>query len=264
MCELLGLTYNGTIQPSLSFKGFQREGEENPDGWGLAFYPDKSVQIIKEPLKADRSFLYKFIENYPRIKSRIFIAHVRQETGSAISHKNTHPFQRELNGVDFAFAHNGALKNYTKLNTSNFKPVGNSDSEYAFCHLLNLIKEENIKKWNEKSFEWLYKQIRDINQLGYFNCLLSNGEYLFSYYDVNQHKSLYYIQHNTINNNSHLSDPDYKINLELKEEKDYRGYIIATKPLTDAIWKKSKPGELIVFKEGNIVFETHIGRYSDL
>lgn len=256
MCELLGLSYNKTIRPNLSFRGFLREGENNPDGWGLAFYPDKSVQVIKEPLKANKSFLYEFIENYPRIQSKIFIAHVRQESISSISHKNTHPFQRELNGVEFSFAHNGTLKDYMSLDTSNFKPVGDSDSEYAFCHLLNRIKDKNIQKWDKNYFKWLYNQIREINEHGYFNCLLSNGEYLFSYYDTNSHKSLYYIPHDVIYNNLDLSDTDYKIRLELNEEKDYKGYIIATEPLTDDKWQKFNPGELIVFKEGNIIFKT--------
>jgi len=162
MCELLGLSYNVKIRPNLSFRGFLRGGEENPDGWGLAFYPDKSVQIIKEPLKANKSYMYRFIENYPRIKSKTFIAHVRRETGSSISHKNTHPFQRELNGIDFSFAHNGTLNYHTSLDTSNFKPVGDSDSEYAFCHILNKIKKENIHKWEENSFKWLYNLIGEM------------------------------------------------------------------------------------------------------
>ena len=41
MCELLGLSFNQPISPSLSFRGFKfrSEKDKNPDGWGIAYYP---------------------------------------------------------------------------------------------------------------------------------------------------------------------------------------------------------------------------------
>lgn len=66
MCELLGLAFNNPINPSLSFRGFRRRGNKNPHGWGIAFYPDNSCQIIKEPLNADNSELSEFIMGYAK------------------------------------------------------------------------------------------------------------------------------------------------------------------------------------------------------
>jgi len=42
MCELLGMSFNLPVRPSISFRGFRHRGEENPDGWGIAFYPDEA------------------------------------------------------------------------------------------------------------------------------------------------------------------------------------------------------------------------------
>jgi predicted glutamine amidotransferase len=53
--------------------------------------------------------------------------------------KNCQPFVRELGGRVHVFAHNGdldigALR--AKLPLGGFRPVGDTDSEYAFCALL--------------------------------------------------------------------------------------------------------------------------------
>ncbi len=44
MCELFAMSFNQPVRPSISFNGFRRRGKQNPDGWGLALYPDKLVQ----------------------------------------------------------------------------------------------------------------------------------------------------------------------------------------------------------------------------
>ncbi|HEX3013668.1 MAG TPA: class II glutamine amidotransferase, partial [Methanobacterium sp.] len=156
MCELLGLSFNTPVRPNLSFKGFRIRGETNPDGWGIAFYPDKSAQVIKEPLEAEKSLLSEFIELYPKIKSKTFIAHVRLNSTAPPAHMNTHPFGRELNGTNFIFAHNGTLTDYeADFDKSTFKPIGKTDSEAAFCHLLNRIKDEKIKFFDKSDYEWL-------------------------------------------------------------------------------------------------------------
>ena len=254
MCELLGMSFNQPVRPSLSFRGFRHRGERNPDGWGIAYYPDESVQVIKEPIKASKSLLSEFIMKYP--KSKIFIAHVRYSSGSSVTYKNTHPFQRELNGREFVFAHNGTLHNYRGFNTGRFKPVGETDSEYAFCHILNSIENERISSWTDKNFKWLHNKLNEINEFGNFNCLLSDGEYLFCYYDKNGHNGLCFVQRKAPFNIVHLKDEDFEINLSEKKDPSQKGFIIATRRLTDERWENFLPAELMVFKNGEIIFSS--------
>lgn len=122
MCELLALSFNEPVRPDISFRGFRRRGEENPDGWGMGFFPDKSVEIIKEPIKAGKSYLSRVVKDYPRIRSKLFIAHVRNATKGSVSHMNTHPFQRELNGREYVFAHNGTISDFGGLPLGGFSP----------------------------------------------------------------------------------------------------------------------------------------------
>ncbi|MGZ7043670.1 MAG: class II glutamine amidotransferase [Methanobacterium sp.] len=256
MCELLGLCFNRAVRPNLSFKGFRIRSEENPDGWGIAFYPDISAQIIKEPLEAEVSLLSEFIENYPKIRSEIFISHVRLNSVSEPAFMNTHPFQRELNGKEFVFAHNGTLSNYEKdFDTTEFERVGKTDSEAAFCHLMNKIREKKAKSWDNSGFEWLYEEIKYINGFGKFNCIFSDGEYLFCYYDMNGYKGLFHLHREAPYDHTHLSDEHFDVNLKKQGETEKKGYIIATRPLTDEKWYRFDPGELIVMKNGRIVYK---------
>jgi predicted glutamine amidotransferase len=254
MCELLGLSFNTPVRPNLSFKGFRLRGKSNPDGWGISFYPDKSTQIIKEPLEAEESLLSEFIELYPKIKSKIFVAHVRLNSTAPPAHMNTHPFGRELNGISFAFAHNGNLTNYQKdFDTLNFKPVGETDSEAAFCHLLNRIKNKKIKFFDNSSYKWLLDELRYLNNYGKFNCIFSDGKHLFCYYDMNGFNSLFYLHREAPYDHTHLSDEHFDIHLKEQKSTEKEGYIIATRPLTDEKWRKFEPGELKILKNGKII-----------
>ncbi|MHA1238402.1 MAG: class II glutamine amidotransferase [Candidatus Odinarchaeia archaeon] len=105
MCELLGLCFNVAVRPKISFKAFRGRSEENPDGWGVAFYPGRSAFVLKEPLKAKVSHLSEFIAKYPEIRSKIFVAHVRLTSVGNVNYDNTHPFSREVNGKENMFSH---------------------------------------------------------------------------------------------------------------------------------------------------------------
>ena len=114
MCELLGLCFNKKVNTRISFNEFKLHSKRNPDGWGLAFYPDASVRIFKEPITAKRSQLVEFIREYDEICSKIFISHIRLTSGTEMCYRNTHPFCRELGGKQYVFAHNGTLGWYKK------------------------------------------------------------------------------------------------------------------------------------------------------
>ncbi|RMB00050.1 class II glutamine amidotransferase [Hydrogenothermus marinus] len=256
MCELLGIAFNKPIKPTLSFRGFRHRGEINPHGWGIAYYPDTSVQVIKEPIKAGESSLSEFIKNYPRIKSKIFISHVRYTSVGSKSHMNTHPFQRELNGKEFVFAHNGTLHNYKRLSTGRFRPVGETDSEHIFCYILNRIEERNINRWTSEDFRWLWDLLKTINKKGTFNCIFSDGEHLFCYHDEKSYNGLCFVHRKAPFNTVRLEDEDFEINLSEEKEPSQKGFIIATRPLTNERWENFHAGELIVFRNGNIVFSS--------
>ncbi|MBV6480067.1 MAG: putative glutamine amidotransferase YafJ [Ignavibacteria bacterium] len=254
MCEILGISFNEPVRPNISLKGFRQKSKRNPDGWGFAYFPDKSVQVFKEPLEADKSFLSEFIRNYQEIYSEIFVMHVRKSSVGNISHKNTHPFVRELNGREYVFAHNGSMYDFNKLNIGRFKPVGETDSEFAFCYILNEIESRNISCWNDEHFMWLSSRLKEINDYGTFNCIFSDGEFLFCFNDVNEFKDFCFVKREAPFETIRLLDDELEVELFLEKRPTQYGYIMATNPLTNEAWESFLPGELKIFKKGKIVF----------
>jgi len=257
ICELLGLAFNESIDPKISFMGFRQRGEHNPHGWGIAFYPDESAQVLKEPIKTRNSELCQFISKYEQIRSKIIIAHVRLSSGSPVAHKNTHPFHRELHGREFVFAHNGTLNNYEVLRTGRFCRVGDTDSEYAFCFLLNCISERLVSlSWTPEEYEWLHNRLLEVNEFGSFNCLLSDGKRLFCYRDMGGYNDLRFIHRKSPFGSIRLLDQDFEVDLAGQKRATQRGYVVATRPLTNEIWHEFREGELVVIENGDEVFSS--------
>ena len=79
------------------------------------------------------------MRNYP-IHSINVIAHIRKATKGVVALENTHPFMRELWGRYWIFAHNGTLEDFAPQLRRAFRPVGSTDSEHAFCCMLETLR----------------------------------------------------------------------------------------------------------------------------
>src|ERR1700742_620501 len=143
MCELLGMECNVPTDIVFSFSGLAlRGGAKGPhaDGWGLALYDGNAVRSFLEPHAAAKSALATYVRQNP-IKTLLAIAHVRKRTRGEVTLANTHPFVRELWGRSWTFAHNGTVKKARVLMTpGRFPPIGTTDSEFAFCALMNHLE----------------------------------------------------------------------------------------------------------------------------
>ncbi|MEQ9080795.1 MAG: class II glutamine amidotransferase [Sandaracinaceae bacterium] len=146
MCELLGMSARHPTDVNHSLAMLRpRGGEIGPhaDGWGVAFYEGRAARVFKEPVPAAGSRCLAFIADYD-YQSDIVIGHIRKanppEFGRASA--NTHPFSRELGGCSWVFAHNGKLPGLTadpRFSTTRFRPIGETDSEHAFCFLMDHV-----------------------------------------------------------------------------------------------------------------------------
>lgn len=256
MCELLGLAFNRKVDAKLSFRGFRHRGKSNPDGWGMAYYSGNEAHIFKEQISAEESELAVSIVTSSNFESKIFIAHVRRTSVGEIDYDNTHPFKRRLFNKDFVFAHNGTLHNYKNLSLNEFKPIGKTDSEHAFCYILEQIKNNRIASWNESGFNLLKNILLDINQLGSFNCLMSDGVNLFVYFDMDGYNNLMYLERKAPFEYVRLEDEDFEINLAEEKKLEQKGYLIASWPLTNEKWNSFSPGSLNVFRNGEMIYSS--------
>ncbi len=105
-----------------------------------------------------------------------------------------------------------------------------------------------------EKLEWLEAKLREINSCGTFNCLFSDGEILFCYHDEGGYNGLFYLERKPPYGKIRLEDEDLEINLAEEKDPSQRGFIIATRPLTNEEWRAFNKAELKVFKDGELIY----------
>ncbi len=247
MCQLLGMNANTPTDLVFSFTGFARRAEEHKDGFGIAFFEDAGVRLFVDAQSAAVSPVAEMVRHYP-IRSDNVIAHIRKATQGRVALQNTHPFQRELWGRYWAFAHNGDLKNFAPPLHGAFRPVGDTDSELAFCWLMQELAKAHA---GVPSIAELTVTLRElaprIAAHGTFNFMLSNGQALWAHCST----QLHYLLRQHPFHTAHLQDEDMSVDFAQLTQPTDRVAVVVTQPLTaNEAWVAFAPGELRVFVDG--------------
>lgn len=244
MCELLAMSANRPAEVGQYLSRLMpRGGLTGPhaDGWGVAYYEGRAARIFKDPAPAAESRFLGMLAEHP-FKSTAVIAHIRRANPAVFGRAtaNTHPFEREWNGRSWVFAHNGklpGLHDQRAPSDSRFQPLGDTDSELAFCHLLDAI-ERGIGRARDFSPARLVSTIRpvvdELAAFGEFNFILSDGECLY----VHAHTRLHVLQRTLANGNG-----------------AHEMTLLATAPLTAEPWRALAPGSMHVYRQGRDVLQ---------
>lgn len=263
MCELFAMCSSIPAEVSFSLDEFSKHGgltDLHKDGWGIAYYDANDVRIIKEACTASKSTYLKFVKDLS-IHSKIIISHIRLATQGEVSTRNTQPFTRELGGRQHVFAHNGDLVELDKkaeFKSNRYKPVGNTDSEIAFCYLM----ESMSKIWDKEAPPELAERysvftnfVGTMRTLGIANIIYSDSDYVF----IHSHKRI-------SPDGKHLpgmfmtcrrcsaSDSGIPIDgLALDKSNSKEVVLIASVPLSDEKWHEIPEGEIKVLSNGEVV-----------
>ena len=191
MCELFGVSTSTAVRLYYSLGEFAQHGGAkhiNRSGWGIAYYIGKDVLLIRDVEAAMQSPWVSFLEEHG-LKSHCTISHVRYATRGAPVIANTHPFRRELGGRMHVFAHNGDIGSIFRripFESRDFRPVGATDSEYAFCILLQRL----ASVWGacdgsvpdlQKRLDVIVETAAEFRKLGSANFLYSDSDVLFAH-----------------------------------------------------------------------------------
>src|SRR5215212_878609 len=247
MCQLLGMNANTPTDVMFSFTGFSTRAEEHKDGFGIAFFEGPGVRLLVDAQSARTSPVADMVRRFP-IKSRAIVAHIRKATQGRVALQNTHPFVRELWGRYWIFAHNGDLPDYRPRLHGAFQPVGETDSERAFCWLMQEFAKAHA---GVPPVLELTTTLRELVPViaghGTFNFMLSNGEALWAHCSTRLHRVVR--QHPFTR--ASLQDDDVTVDFaEVTSPRD-RVAVVVTEPLTrDEAWSAFAAGELRVFVDG--------------
>jgi glutamine amidotransferase len=224
----------------------------------LAFYDGSDAQVFRETEPAASSEWMLFLLNHPYY-SRCVLSHIRKASSGGVALRNTQPFSRVLSGKRHVFCHNGDLVGIEGLaEVGSFSPVGETDSEYAFCWLMNNVG----KIWRKEppSLELRIKVIREfflqLSQLGSANILYSDSEYLYAFANtriVEQNNKgklpgMYYLRRHC------EFDPDSLQKSGLRIESTAQDLVLfASVPLSSEDWLPLLPNQFLVVRYGRIV-----------
>jgi len=268
MCELFALSGLCPANVRIFLPKFAaRGGGVGPhvDGWGVAFYQDRAALVIREAAPAWNSEMARFIASQA-ILTTTAIAHLRKATGdTAVALRNTQPFVRELAGRDHLFAHNGDVADVLvpgQFPLKHFHPVGETDSEHAFCYLLDKLHP----LWREETppVSERIKVIRAVADrlatLGPFNFLYSDGEYLYAYGHRRlqggrpppKPPGLHWLSRSCQAGGSEMEGEGIQIRSSPARE-EQKVILVASVPLTDEPWEVIREGSLLVLRDGAVV-----------
>jgi glutamine amidotransferase len=238
---------------TFSFSGLRQRGGQTAhhgDGWGLALYEGRSARVFLEPTAAAKSPLARFVSDNP-IKTLLAIGHIRKRTRGPVCLSNTHPFVRELWGRHWVFAHNGTVRGAKKLPLGRFQPIGTTDSEHAYCHLLEALRSSFDAPPKDPAVLWqaIAEVAGRIGQRGSFNFLLGDGAHLYARCAT----KLCYLVRKAPFGKARLSDDDVTIDFSAVTTPRDRVVIVSTVPLTvDEAWIHGEPGSMWVFDRGKL------------
>jgi predicted glutamine amidotransferase len=189
MCELFCLSSRHPARATFSLRHFAAHGApdgRNVDGWGVAFHEGRDVRLYKEPEPAGGSPWLTFIERHSH-PTQLLMSHIRRATCGGNSLANTQPFARELGGRMHLFAHNGGFDDIIARfarSEHRFRPVGETDSERAFCLLLErlaILWEAEVAPSPAARHDVVAAFAAEMRSLGIANFLYSDGELVFAH-----------------------------------------------------------------------------------
>ncbi len=247
MCQLFGMNANIPTDVMFSFTGLATRADEHKDGFGIAFFEDRGLRLLVDHHSARQSPVAELVKNYP-IRSDNVIAHIRKATQGRVALENSHPFTRELWGRHWVFAHNGDLKDHRPGLHGTFRPVGDTDSEHAFCWLMQELAKSHagVPPIDELTCT-LRELLPQLHAHGTFNMLLSNGQALWAHCSTH----LWWVSRTWPFGAPTLCDEDVCVDFSHHTTPDDRVALVATEPLTrDEPWVALQPGQVMTFAQG--------------
>jgi len=248
-----------------SLEEFARHGgatADHRDGWGIAYHEGREARVIRDVDAASDSPYVRFVAEQG-YQSSIVMAHIRHATQGAVALRNTQPFARELAGRRHLFVHNGDLCGVDDAVGSQvgcYRPVGETDSEHAFCGLLHRLQPLWLDSKDPPTVEQRVEQVVDfaaeLRPLGPANFLYTDGDLLIAH------------GHQRIQEAGGLAEPPglHLLTRSCAGEGDdfsHAGVTIsgraqcavlfASVPLTDEPWEPLGGGEVVVARAGSVV-----------
>ena len=263
MCELLAISARFPTTVELSLDELARHGGEtgpHRDGWGVAFMQAGDALVLREPEAASESRLLACAKHHT-VRSSIVLAHIRRATQGPRTLRNTQPFARELGGRIHLFAHNGMVPGVEadpRFLARRFRPIGDTDSEHAFCALLDRLAP--LWAAGLPSLEVRLAALRafaaELRTLGPANFLYTDGDVVFAHGHRRKHDSGEIRApglHVLCRTCTAGADGVPMAGVSIAPDEDQQVALVASVPLSAEGWEALAEGAILVLRDGRVI-----------
>lgn len=265
MCELLAVSTSRPTRLTFSLHTLAARGSptgSTRDGWGVAFYQGEDVALFRQPGAAGDSALVRYLES-DGPPTHLAISHIRHATQGAVQLSNTQPFLRQVGGRTHVFAHNGNLAGIEAapgMDGGGWLPIGQTDSERAFCALLARIGP----LWSGVAVPSLEERLgvlgafaAELRRLGPANFLYADGDALFVHGHRRIQPALGRIEPPglwTLSRHcGEANEPAHCQGGVALKDGGRLVLCVASVPLTDEAWRPLAEGELLAARNGELL-----------
>ncbi|MBK2258561.1 class II glutamine amidotransferase [Francisella philomiragia] len=230
--------------------------------WGIGWYHDNhnAVSIMKDNHVENLEALRALFDGNPNFCSSTFIGHIYSHSLFDKTNLNLQPFMKPHAGKEWTIVHNGDLnrmyQNTLILTFSDYEPVGKTDSEYILCWILSQLRKKNIRELNDDNLFYVYDLLKQINQVGQVNLVLSNGDVTIVYQDKDDFNPIYYKKFFPPSNSNNLDIGYVNVATGLYEDELRTYTIFSNNTNVDNTWRKLLPGQMVAVSHGRVIWNS--------
>ncbi len=263
MSYLLGVSFDVLSSPTIKIHKNKEAQLKSNSGWGIAWYPndDYAASVVKDVTNSSAINFSRLLSNWDNFRSTSFIFKLVDQSKTFTQH-NTQPFHKSYGGQDWVFCHKGTL-NKAEFNEAlpiqegTLDPIGTTDSELAFCHILSNLHHEKIKKLIHLDFTLLHNWFQKINEYGTCDFVLSDGQSLALYKDKFSEEQIYYTRILPPHDGRLYASETTSLLLDSADDANRVCFIFSTtKPTQLDGWQVLEPGQLMVVRRAAIVWDS--------
>ncbi len=277
--DILAISLDSKSSPSISINLPEKAGGSHSHGWGFGWYPgdNASAMVIKNPAAHGERVLVDAITDWSNFRSTVFFCKIRGAS-KGYSHAEAQPFARSFAGRDFLFMHNGdldksELKKRQGSPTNLQEPLGKTDSELAFCTLLEQMHELGARRIADLDPEVLHSWFQRFDRLGSSDMYFSDGSSIACFHGTQSPKQMYYTRILPPDNQTTYESDAARIRLNDPRDAYRTALIVSSFPFNDnaassdldrdtpgsnnqpekQLWQQMQPGQMIIVRRGTII-----------
>jgi len=264
MSGLLALCFDVDASPSITLKDYPHptRGADFPFGWGFGWYPGSELAAvaIKDPTSTHDDPMTHLLRDWQRFRSTLFVCHLRG-AAERVTQRDAQPFIKSYAGRDWLFAHSGDLEGgyrdaFALPADTPFEPIGSTDSEHIFCWMLAELRVRKLRSLAAFGGDALLGWFRAFNEFGAINALLTDGEDLVVYRDLESAAGVYWIRRTPPHATTRLESHSFILEFDNSRDLQRSEVAVSSTPLSGEAWTEMTPGQLLIARRGVVTWSS--------